>query len=148
MAKAQKARASRGTRRTVLGFDQALVALFIGAMTANGHVAADEAARAQHLIWSTRRFRRKSGDTLGKLILDMREALEREDVETVMTGAARAIPPRLRPSAFAVVADLLLADGRMDAKERRFLDGIGSTLRIKPETVRQVIDVVLLKNQI
>jgi hypothetical protein len=46
-----------------LKLDEALIALFIGAMDANGHVAREELARAHHLIWSTRRFRRKSGET-------------------------------------------------------------------------------------
>jgi tellurite resistance protein len=63
-----------------------------------------------------------------------------------MDGAARAIPARLRPATFAVLADLLLADGRMDAQERKFLRTISAKLQIKPETVRRVVDVVLLKN--
>jgi hypothetical protein len=37
-----------------LEVDEALIALFIGAMDANRHVAREELARAHHLIWSTR----------------------------------------------------------------------------------------------
>jgi tellurite resistance protein len=129
-----------------LELDEALIALFVAAMNANLHVAPDEAARAHHLIWSTRHFRRKSGDTVGKLIQDMRALLQEGDTDAVMDGAARAIPARLRPAAFAVLADLLLADGRMDAQERKFLRTIGAKLQIKPETVRRVVDVILLKN--
>jgi hypothetical protein len=51
-----------------LELDEALIALFIGAMNANDHVAREELARAHHLIWSTKRFRRKSGETVGRLI--------------------------------------------------------------------------------
>ncbi len=39
-----------------LEVDEAVIALFIGAMNANGHGAREELARAHHLIWSTRRF--------------------------------------------------------------------------------------------
>jgi hypothetical protein len=53
-----------------LDLDEALIALFIGAMDANRHVARDELARAHHLIWSTRRFRRKSGETVGRPEVD------------------------------------------------------------------------------
>ena len=111
-----------------LTLDEALIALFIGAMNANGHVAPGEAARAHHLIWSARRFRRKSGDTVGKLIEDMRSLVEESDASVVVGRAAKAIPARLRAPAFAVVADLLLADGRMEGRERRFLHGLGSAL--------------------
>jgi tellurite resistance protein len=146
MAKVQPARVSKRSPRVKLELDEALIALFVAAMNANLHVAPDEAARAHHLIWSTRHFRRKSGDTVGKLIQDMRALLQEGDTDAVMDGAARAIPARLRPATFAVLADLLLADGRMDAQERKFLRTIGAKLQIKPETVRRVVDVVLLKN--
>jgi tellurite resistance protein len=144
----QRRPGSRKRPGGALQLDEALIALFIGAMTANDHVAADEAERAHHLIWSTRRFRRKSGDAVGKLIQDVRARLEQHDADAVIAAAARTIPRQLRPSAFAMLADLLLADGRMDAKERRFLHRIGSTLAIEPEAVRQMLDVLLLKNRL
>ena len=50
----------------------------------------------------------------------MKRLLEQE-ATAVMEAAARAIPARLRPSAFAIVADLLLADGKIDAREQKFL---------------------------
>jgi hypothetical protein len=46
--------AESGVKR--LELDEALIALFIGAMNANDHVAREELARAHHLIWSTKRF--------------------------------------------------------------------------------------------
>jgi tellurite resistance protein len=94
-----------------LDLDEALIALFIGAMDANDHVAREELARAHHLIWSTKRFRRKSGETVGRVIARMKKLLEEQDPSAVMEAAARSIPAKLRPSAFAIVADLLLADG-------------------------------------
>jgi len=110
-----------------LTLDEAVIALFIGAMNANDHVAADEAARAHHLIWSTRRFRRRSGDAVGKLIQDMRVLVEESGAEAVVARVVRAIPARLRAPAFAVVVDLLLADGKLDGPERRFLRGRSPT---------------------
>jgi tellurite resistance protein len=128
--------------------DQALIALFIGAMAANGHVAADEAARAHHLIWSTRRFRRKSGDQVGRMIQEMKRLIEESDASSVIRQASQSIPARGRASAFAVLADLLLADGKLDPSERKFLERTGTELKLDPEVVRQVMNVVLLKNQL
>jgi tellurite resistance protein len=147
MAKARRARARARDLKTV-GPDEALIALFIGAMSANDHVSPQEGARAHHLIWSTRRFRRKSGETVGKLIDRMRTLLEAHEATTVMQVAANAIPARQRPSAFAVVADLLLADGRIDPRERRFLQRLGSDLRIAPDTVNRIVEVMLVKNHL
>jgi tellurite resistance protein len=146
------ARTTRTGRRSAssgtLGLDEALIALFIGAMNANDHVAADEAARAHHLIWSTRRFRRKSGETVGRLIERMRDLVATTDARVVVDRATKAIPARLRFPAFAVLVDLLLADGKLEGRERRFLREVGSDLKLKPEAVQQILDVVTLKNQL
>ena len=128
--------------------DEALIALFIGAMNTNDHVAREELARAHHLIWSTRRFQRKSGEAVGRLIDRMRRLLEEQEPAAVMEAAASGIPAKLRPSAFALVADLLLADGRIDAKERKFLRRLAADLNIGARVVNQVIEAMLVKNRL
>ena len=135
-------------RKQKLDVDQALIALFIGAMNANKDVARDELARAHHLIWSTRRFRRKSGETVRRLIDRMKRLLEDEDAATVMQRAARVVPAKLRPPAFAVVADLLLADGRIDARERRFLRQLAVDFHMPIRVATNVVDALLVKNRL
>jgi tellurite resistance protein len=143
------ARTDRRRSARKMTVDQALIAVFIGAMNANQHVAREELARAHHLIWSTRRFRRKSGETVGRLIQRMKRLLEdADDQGTVLEPAARAIPSGMRRSAFAVVADLLLADGRIDARERRFLRRLAASLKIPAAAAANVVDVMLLKNRL
>jgi DNA-binding MarR family transcriptional regulator len=44
--------------------------------------------------------------------------------------------------------DLLLADGKLEGKERRFLRELGSDLKLKPETVEQILDILVGKNQL
>ncbi len=131
-----------------LKLDEALITLFIGAMNANGHVAREELARAHHLIWSTKRFRRKSGEYVGQLIGRMKRLLEHPEAAPVMEAAATAIPARLRPSAFAIVADLLLADGKIDARERTFLQRLAVTFNIRARVAQQVIEAMLVKNHL
>lgn len=131
-----------------LDLDEALIALFIGAMNANGHVAREELARAHHLIWSTRRFRRKSGESVDRLIDRMKRLLEQQDPPAVIESAARAVPAKLRPSAFAVVADLLLADGKIDARERKFLQRLAVDFKIPVRMATNVVDALLVKNHL
>src|SRR6188508_1278749 len=140
-----KAKSARPRFKT-LEVDEALIALFIGAMNANDHVAREELARAHHLIWSTKRFRRKSGETVGRLIARMKKLLEEQDPSAVMEAAARSIPAKLRPSAFAIVADLLLADGKIDVRERTFLRRLAANFNIGARVATQVIDAMLVKN--
>jgi hypothetical protein len=139
---------SAGARIKRLERDEALIALFIGAMDANEHVAREELARAHHLIWSTKRFRRKSGETIGRLIDRMKRLLEEHETAAVMEAAARGIPAKLRPSAFAIVADLLLADLKIDARERKFLRRLAVDFNIRARVASQVIEALLLKNHL
>lgn len=140
--------ASRAPRRkaAALTVDKALMVLFIGGMAANDHVAPEEAERAHHLVWFTRRFRRRSGDVVGRLIDDARSLLEGSDPAATITRAAQAIPAKLRPSAFALLVDLVLADGTLDRREGQFLRRVASDLKIDPERVRDVIEIIRLKN--
>ena len=106
----------------------AFIALLIAAMDASGHVSAEEAARAHNIIWSMRRFRHRSGETVGRKIERMRTLVETDGASSVIGAAARQMPTRLRQSAFAVAADLVLVDGRMERLEGRFLRGLAVDL--------------------
>jgi tellurite resistance protein len=117
-------------------------------MNANDDVAREELARAHHLIWSTKRFRRKSGETVGRLIDRMKRLLEEQEATAVMEAAAGAIPARLRPSAFAIVADLLLADGKIDPRERKFLQRLAVNFNIRARVANHVIEAMLVKNHL
>ena len=68
------ARARKRVRNPVgrLQADEAFIALLLGAMNANEHVSPEEGERAHHIIWSMKRFRRKPGRTVDRMIGEMR----------------------------------------------------------------------------
>ena len=78
----------------------------------------------------------------------MPSCVEESDARVVVTRAANGIPARVRSSAFAVLVDLMLVDGKLEGKERRFLRELGSHLKRKPESVEQILDVLVVKNQL
>jgi tellurite resistance protein len=115
-------------------------------MDANRHVSREELARAHHIIWSMRRFRRKSGDTVNRLIDSMRTAIEEKGAPAVIARGAGVIPRRLRPAAFALAADLVLADGKLEPAERRFLRALAGQLGVDAESAAAMLDALLVKN--
>jgi hypothetical protein len=58
----------------------------------------------------------------------------------------RALPARLRPAAFAIAADIVLVDGRLERAEGRFLAELARQLRLGAETARRIRDVIRIKN--
>ena len=129
-----------------LTLDEAFMALLIGAMDANRHVSREELTRAHHIIWSMKRYRRKSGDQVNRLIDRTRTTIEERGALPVVAAAARVIPVRLRRSAFALSADLVLADGKLEPAERRFLNRLAGQLALDPQTAAGLLDAILVKN--
>ena len=117
-------------------------------MNANDHVSPEEGARAHNVIWSMRRFRRKSGDTVGRLIERMRQLIEEHGPERAVAAAGRALPARIRKSAFAVAADLVLTDGKLEGSERRYLMALGRDLTLDGNTSNGILEVMCIKNAI
>ncbi|MGE3178752.1 MAG: tellurite resistance TerB family protein [Vicinamibacterales bacterium] len=140
------AAARTGRTRNSTRIDEAFIALLIAAMDASGHVSAQEAERAHHIIWSMRRFHHRSGDAVNRTIEKMRARIEQRGSEAVLAAAARQIPPRLRPAAFAVAADLILVDGRLEPLERRFLGELAADLRLHPDVSEGILAVMRIKN--
>jgi len=129
-----------------LDADDAFFALLIAAMDASGHVSAEEAARAHNIIWSMRRFRHRSGETVNRKIERMRTLVEKHGTVSVIHAAARQIPSRLRPAAFAVATDLVLVDGRMERLEGRFLRQLAADLGLDRQAAKNILAVIRLKN--
>lgn len=145
---ARSATARRAPRSRDLTVDQAIIAVIIGSMMANDHVAPEEAERAHHVTWSMRRFRRRSGETVGRLIARVREMIAREGAAEIVQRASKVIPPSLRPSVLAVAADLVLVDGTLQRQERQFLSELARQLKIAPALALQILKIISLKNAI
>jgi len=129
-----------------LTIDEAVLAVLLAAMDANQHVSREEAARAHHIIWSMRRFRERPGEAVGRLIDRVRERMEKAGTEAVLDEAVRVLPARLRPHAFAVAVDLMLADARLERAERQFVTKLAGLLKIRPDTADDIVRVMLVKN--
>lgn len=136
------------TRRSSrpLSVDQAIVAVLIAAADANRHISPAEAERAYHLIWFMRRFRRKSGEAVDRLLLGVKERFDRDGEAAVLAAASRVLPAALRASAFATAVDLMLADGRIEPGERAFLRGLATTLKLPAARAEEVVRVMRVKN--
>lgn len=145
---AGSATARRASRARDLTVDQAIIAVIVGSMMANDHVAPEEAERAHHVTWSMRRFRRRSGETVGRLIARVRELIAREGAAEIVQRASKVIPTSLRPSVLAVAADLVLVDGTLQRQERQFLSELARQLKIAPALALQILKIISLKNAI
>lgn len=134
------------SRGTALSIDQALLTVLLAAANANQHVSPAEAERAYHIIWFMKRFRRKSGEAVDRLILGVRDRLESEGEDVLLARSARVLSASLRLSAFAVAVDLMLADGRIEASERGFIRRLAAALKLPRDRADEIVRVMRIKN--
>ena len=60
---------------------------------------------------------------------------------------AQATPPiGLRPSAFAVAVDLMLADAKLEREERQFVTRLATDLKVRAALADDILRVMLIKN--
>jgi hypothetical protein len=123
-----------------------VIAVLIAAMDANQHVSREEAWRAHHIIWSMRRFRSRRGETVNRLVDTVRDRMEKEGTPALLREAARTLPARIRPSAFAVAVDLMLADARLEPAEKRFVQQLALELKIPPQLADDLVRAMMIKN--
>lgn len=141
-------KAAAAGRVRPMSVDQAIIAVLVESMLANEHASAEEHERAHHVTWSMRRFKRRSGETVGRLIESVRERILRDGGPAVIQQASKIIPSSLRPSVLAVAADLVLVDGTLQRQERQFLSELARQLKIAPALSLQILKIVAIKNAV
>lgn len=125
----------------------AFAGIALTAVSADGVLAEEEA------LLLTTTFSRM------KLFRDVRESQLRQGLErlaaygkehgndALIDECARTVPAELRPTAFAVAADLLLADGVVTDGERRYLERLQKALGVGDDLALKIVDVLAVKNK-
>jgi len=144
MKRLSRTRASSPIPR--LDTDSAILAVLVAAMASSGHVESEEGARAGNIVRSMRRFRNKSTVTVRRKIERVSSLIKTSGVSPVIDAAAGVVPARLRPAVFAVVADVLLVDGRFERSEQRFLGRLATSLGLDADEAQDITDVMRVKN--
>jgi len=127
---------------------EAFAAIVVGAFSADGRVAPEEAARVNEIFSSTKLFRQPSAEP-AKAVLDrVVELLGVHGADAIVALGAKALPTDLRAPAFAVAVDLVLADGEASVEERKFIDGLQDLLQIPDEDAMRIVDVIIVKNSV
>lgn len=127
---------------------QAFAAIVIGACRADGRVSPEESVRLNELFNSTRLFRQPSPEPVQAVLDRVIQLIDSHSADAVVALAAKALPAELHPPAFAIAADLVLADGQAGVEERAFVDRLQELLEISDEEAIRIVDVIVLKNSV
>jgi uncharacterized tellurite resistance protein B-like protein len=133
--------------QTTLGPAEAFAAITLIAVAADGYAADSELQAISTILSRMQLFRSYPADVMRKMFDRLLNLLQRQGANNLLTTAVEALPHDLLETAFAVTADIVLADGEVTSEEEDLLNQLYRALQISEETAVKIIDVMLIKNK-
>lgn len=126
---------------------EAFAALALTAVAADGTIGEPESIDRKLIISRMKLFRAMTPAEMdamyGKLVRLIRE----RGAHDVMNMSAEALRPYLRPTAFAVAAERVLVDGKVEGAEKEFLEKLKKALAIDDDLAMKIVEVAAIKNR-
>lgn len=130
-----------------LSLEEAFVGVAMCAAFADGIMEMEESEEFAEQLGAWRALAALDEKALRAAMLKVDAIARREGDAKLLAKAAAAIPEDLRPTAFYLGVDLVLADDEMAPEERVFVDRLQRALAVPAELATRIVDVVLLKNR-
>lgn len=121
----------------------ALAAILVASVFMDGALNVDESALIEGLLSTSRLFRDATVGSVDRAIT----LLNDRGAEAVLAASARALPPQLHATAFAMAVDLVLCDGRVEPREKAYIDSLQAALGVDEATALKIIEVLVIKNR-
>ncbi len=125
-----------------LTVEQAIVAILLLSVSADGKIAEQEISLLNHLF---RNFKSLKFSSIEYLV---EQVLGKGTGNVLLEMACKTIPEKLREPIFAVAVDIILSDNYIHSKEIDFLDHLSETLGIPNKRASNIIDVLVVKNRL
>ena len=132
---------------STLTMREAVTAILVAAVAADGTLVEQEAERLNALLPSMRVFRQTSEAHLQRLTETALDIIGSTGPDALLPACAEVIPESLRAPLFALAVELVIVDGEVSQTETRFVDLLKSALGIDDEIAANIIEVLLIKSR-
>ena len=132
---------------TKLTKEEAFAAVALSAVAADGVITEEEANGLVLGLIRMKLYRGYNGNQMGAILNKCINIIKKEGLDALMAKAKEGLPAELTETAFAVAADLTLADGEIANEEKKFLEKIQVSLGVPEDKAVTIIEVMLIKNK-
>ena len=132
---------------STLTMREAVTAILVAAVAADGTLVEQEAERLNALLPSMRLFRQTSAAHLQRLTETALDIIGSTGPDALLPACAEVIPESLRAPLFALAVELVIVDGEVSQTETQFVDSLKSALAIDDEIAANIIEVLLIKSR-
>lgn len=125
----------------------AVAGMLLVTVAADGHISDEE--KECFIATSNRMklFRDQSPQEFNSMMDRLFGYLRKHGAEWLMAKAATSMPSEIKATVFALCADLVFADGSVEADEQQLIESIHSKLGIQDDLALKILEVVQIKNR-
>jgi len=136
-----------GTGSDKLNAPEGFAGVAFCAVAADGVLTEEEQLGLVTTMSRMKLYQGMSQRQIGAVFEKLIKVARSDGVEVLLQRSAEALPPELRETAFAVAADLVMADGHIASAERQFLEKIQKSLGIVDTDALKIVEVIQVKNK-
>lgn len=137
---------SAGNAEPTFTPQSAVMTIVIAAIKADGAVSRDERLRLSSICSGTQLFSSNSSNE-DDAVIDFADNVTAQFGDESIDRAAKALKQELRETAFALAADMVLADGMVSSTEERYLASLAQRLNISEHVINVIVEATVIRNR-
>lgn len=126
---------------------EGMAGIALSAIASDGMITEEEAAGLGTSLSRMKLFNGMSNRDINKIFERLIKVARADGVDKLLDLSSTAIRAELKQTAFAVAADLLMADGDVAPEEKQFLEKIQKNLGVNDDIALKIVDVIAIKNR-
>ena len=127
--------------------EEAYIAIMFCAVKADEMVTREEIHSLEYIVTRFKGFVAITPTHFQNLVDQFLKIVDQEGLDTLIAAAKSALENNLKESAFVNAMEIIMADGIVDSKEKKFLEKLQAALGVSDERVKQIVDILAVKNR-
>jgi tellurite resistance protein len=133
--------------QTALNPTEAFAVIVLMATAPDGYLSVDQENFITCVLSRMKLFKSYPHETMKSLFEKILSVLQGDNFNSLFNVAKDSLSQELREAAFAVAADLIIAEGLLPEEEKNFLNDLYQALGVSSEIAVQIMQVILIKNR-
>jgi tellurite resistance protein len=126
---------------------EAFVGVIMSAVAADGVITQEEGLSIITVLSRMKLFQDVNQNQLKSMLDRTVNTLKSQGPAPLIAAAKETLPADLRDTAFAVSADLVLADGVVEDREKKFLEELQKAMGVSDDVALKITEVLVIKNR-
>ena len=136
-----------GSQPEKLNAQEAFTGVLFAAVAADGVINQEEMISVIAVINRMKLYKGSNEKQMKAILEKVTNILKKQGPSPIIAAAKETLTPEMKETAFAVAADLVLADGTVEEAEKKLLEELQQALEIPDALAIKISEVLVIKNR-